>query len=1420
MAAQPGVSAAPVQRTTNRWSSHRAQALAVRAVVYLTPIVTSIVFVHYAGKVVPAPLSSLWLYLVWWFGLSIAATGVLIVIDRVTRRLLPLAALLQLSLVFPDEAPSRFKVAFRAGDVDKLEERIKAKEAAVAAKTPSEAAARLLELVAALNIHDPLTRGHCDRVRAYSVMIGEELGLSHHDIDLLNWAALLHDVGKLDVPTEILSKDGKPSEDEWLTLRKHPLFGEELAAPMRDWLGTWMSAIGYHHERWDGKGYPRGLEGEEIPLPGRIVAVADVFDVITSVRSYKKASGAEEARAEVARCAGTQFDPDVVRAFLNVSLGRMRFVMGPLSWLAHAPLLGRLPLTPALGSSLGALGVVATSAAAGIVPAPAAQHARAHADATAARPPARHAPAPHVRTTGRAYPHRLVLRHHRLHAVPVSVESPPPALAPATPAPPEQTTPPPAPAPAPAPSPPPAPAPAAPPAPPPTFAAGPDVTVLEDGPPVSTPWAHAVQGVGHVRFTTATDAPALFASGPSVSPDGTLSFALAKDAFGTANVSVSAVDDNGSSAPHTLHITVVPVNDPPTFTPGGDVSTTEGSGPQVIAWATAVSPGPPNESSQKVSFSVTNTNPTLFTVFGQPSLAADGKLSFTPAFGASGTASVTVTPHDDGGTANGGVDTGTPATFRITVVAVNQPPSFQGAGDVTSLEDAGPQTTQWATNISPGPNESGQTVTFSTSNDNPSLFSVQPSVSSSGVLTYTSAPDANGVALVTVTAKDDGGTANGGHDTATATFRITVTPVNDAPTFTAGADQTVLEDAGAQTTPWATNVTPGPADESWQTVTFSVTNTNNALFSVQPAVSSAGVLSYTTAPDANGSATVSVTAHDDGGTANGGVDTSATKTFTITVTPVNDAPSFTAGGNRTVLEDAGAQSTQWATNISPGPANESSQTVSFTVTNDDNALFSAQPAIDAAGVLTYTPAPNANGLANITVTAKDNGGTAFGGQDTATATFVISVTPVNDAPSFTAGGNQAVAQNVGPQTVNGWASSISAGPPDESAQTLSFTVTNDDNALFSAQPAVNANGTLTYTPAPGAYGVANVSVTLHDNGGTANGGVDTSAAQTFTISVERPPVAVNDSYSGTVNTDLAGNVTDNDSDPDGVLAQDTVSLASGPSNGTVTLNPDGSFVYSPNTWFIGTDSFTYTLSALGGTSTATVFLTVNGVTVNTTLMAASNGSDTTAPYQLASSTFTPTSGVAYLVFVGHISSTGDSATLAASGDLTIANGGAPITTSNNGNAYGWVWEVDGTGSNPSSLTATFAKPNSKSVSSDVIDVVQISSSSSPPYVGSGTVIPNATVSGHRVSVQLSSPSLFDAQVSFVYANAWLHGQDPGWQTFGIATMNGSFLTAGSGGNGFSSLVAYAPQALSSATTNKFAGPDGADYISISFELKP
>ena len=228
-----------------------------------------------------------------------------------------------------------------------------------------------------------------------------------------------------------------------------------------------------------------------------------------------------------------------------------------------------------------------------------------------------------------------------------------------------------------------------------------------------------------------------------------------------------------------------------------------------------------------------------------------------------------------------------------------------------------------------------------------------------------------------------------------------------------------------------------------------------------------------------------------------------TATINITVTAVNDAPSFTKGSDQAVNEDAGLKTVAgWATGISPGPANESGQIVAFLVSNDNSGLFSQQPDISTDGTLTFTPAPDAYGTAEVAVQAIDSGGTANGGDNTSDAqTFVITVTAVNDAPSFTKGPDQAVDEDAGLQAVGGWATGISAGPPNESEQTIAFLVSNDNNSLFSQQPGISADGTLTFTPAPDAYGAAEVAIQAQDNGGTANGGDNTSDAKTFVITV-------------------------------------------------------------------------------------------------------------------------------------------------------------------------------------------------------------------------------------------------------------------------------------------------------------------------------
>ncbi|MGZ5057486.1 MAG: Ig-like domain-containing protein, partial [Methylobacter sp.] len=251
------------------------------------------------------------------------------------------------------------------------------------------------------------------------------------------------------------------------------------------------------------------------------------------------------------------------------------------------------------------------------------------------------------------------------------------------------------------------------------------------------------------------------------------------------------------------------------------------------------------------------------------------------------------------------------------------------------------------------------------------------------------------------------GGATGGathYSSATVALAHTVAAVNHVPVFIKGANQSVNEDAGAQTVSgWATGLSTGPANESGQTLSFTASNDNNALFSVQPTIDSNGNLSYTPAANANGSATVTVFLKDNGGAANGGVDTSASQIFTITVNAVNDAPAFIKGANQAVNEDAGAQTVSgWATGLSTGAADESGQTLSFTASNDNNALFSVQPTIDSNGNLSYTPAEHASGSATVTVSIKDSGGTANGGVDTSSSqSFIITVNHVDHLPTGT-----------------------------------------------------------------------------------------------------------------------------------------------------------------------------------------------------------------------------------------------------------------------------------------------------------------------------------------------------------------------------------------------------------------------------------
>jgi HD-GYP domain-containing protein (c-di-GMP phosphodiesterase class II) len=342
---------------TASWSRSPIAARGLRAVAYLLPVVTAWLAVRATSDLYYRPDG--WAGLAAWLVQAITVSVIVSsVVDRLSRRLLPLAVLMNLSLAFPDQAPSRFSMALRAGSTRQLTTRLDQIASEGLGTDPQEAAGRALELVAALANHDRRTRGHTERVRANADLIAEELGLRQNDRWRLAWGVLLHDIGKLTVPAEILNKESALTEAEWAVLRRHPAAGRQMLEPLTGWLDDWIRAAGDHHERWDGTGYPDGLAGTDISLAGRITAVADAFDVITSARSYKQPLSPTAAREELVRCSGTQFDPSVVRAFLAVSMGR-RWNGGPLAWLAELPSLGRFTTT--LANSAGTISIASAA---------------------------------------------------------------------------------------------------------------------------------------------------------------------------------------------------------------------------------------------------------------------------------------------------------------------------------------------------------------------------------------------------------------------------------------------------------------------------------------------------------------------------------------------------------------------------------------------------------------------------------------------------------------------------------------------------------------------------------------------------------------------------------------------------------------------------------------------------------------------------------------------------------------------------------------------------------------------------------------------------------------------------------------------------------------------------------------------------
>ena len=181
----------------------------------------------------------------------------------------------------------------------------------------------LSALTSAIDAKDSYTRGHSERVTELSIRLAAEVGIASEEIEKIKLGGLLHDIGKIGIPEGILNKPGRLNDEEFEIIKSHPDLGLHILGKV-EFLEAIVPIIRHHHERYDGKGYPSGLKGEEIPLLARIVSVVDTYDAMTTDRPYRKAMTVEEALKEIERCSGSQFDPEIAAHFIRMTMRESR----------------------------------------------------------------------------------------------------------------------------------------------------------------------------------------------------------------------------------------------------------------------------------------------------------------------------------------------------------------------------------------------------------------------------------------------------------------------------------------------------------------------------------------------------------------------------------------------------------------------------------------------------------------------------------------------------------------------------------------------------------------------------------------------------------------------------------------------------------------------------------------------------------------------------------------------------------------------------------------------------------------------------------------------------------------------------------------------------------------------------------------
>lgn len=688
-----------------------------------------------------------------------------------------------------------------------------------------------------------------------------------------------------------------------------------------------------------------------------------------------------------------------------------------------------------------------------------------------------------------------------------------------------------------------------------------------------------------------------------------LTITPAANKFGTTTITVT-VTVGGQSMSDDFVLTVNPVPDQPSVTGGSTAEDTITPAGQLVISRNAA------DGSEVSHFQITGiTGGTLYQADGTTQITngqfitfAQGNagLRFLPAPNSIANGSFTVQ-----GAIGNVIASGPTATATITVSSVNDQPTLNAItpNPLNLLEDAGVQNVSLS-GITDGGGEGQTLVVTATSNNtalipNPTVTYTSPNTT--GSISFTPVANASGTADITVTVNDGGG----GTQTVSRTFTVNVTAVNDVPSFTKGPDQTVNEDAGAQTVnPWATGISAGAGDTG-QTVSFQVTgNTNSALFTVQPSVSPTGVLTYTPAGNTSGTAAITIVLKDDGGTANGGVDTSAPQTFNITVSAVNDAPVNTvpatqnvdkngsltfsaANGNLISIADidAGSNPVKVTLTASNGKITLSGTTgLSFTVgdgTSDTTMTFTGTIANinNALNGLVFDPNNGFSGLATLQIVTNDQGNTGSGGALTDTDTININVVQggiiVFSSTTYT------VNESAGTATITVNRTSASNGTTKVDYTTSNGTATAGQDYTTASGQLTFLNGettkTFTVSITNDSLNEANetVNLTLSNVTGSGDLGSPSTAVLTITDDDPQPSLSINDA---TVNEGNSGTTNAVFTVTLSAVSGQTVTVNYQTANGTATAPSDYQAI--PST----------VLTFLPGETTKTITVLVNGDT--------------------------------------------------------------------------------------------------------------------------------------------------------------------------------------------------------------------------------